>query len=67
MCLPLIKNGEMPTCVATCPQRALEWGPLDMLKASHPEAVNHINNTNIFADPSKTNPSIIFKLKERLS
>ncbi len=67
MCLPLVKNGEQPTCVATCPQRALEWGPLDMLKAAHPDAVNHINNTKIFADPSKTNPSIIFKLKKRLA
>lgn len=66
MCFSLIKKGEEPTCVSTCPQRALEWGPIDLLKAAHPEASESMGNSNIFADPSITHPSVIFKVKKRI-
>ena len=70
MCLPLIKKGEKPTCVATCPQRALDWGPIDMLKSTYPDAVDYVeinvNGANIYADPSETHPSVIFKAKTRI-
>ena len=41
-----------------------------MLKSSYPDAVDNIeinvNGANIFADPSQTKPSIIFKAKARI-
>ena len=71
MCLPLIKTGEKPTCVATCPQRALDWGPIDYLKSTYSDAKDrvtiNVNGKDIYADPSQTNPSVIFKEKTRLA
>ena len=54
-CIQLRKNGEQPACVAICPMRAIEFGPIDELRAAHPDAVNKIA---VLPDPSKTNPSV---------
>lgn len=53
-CLPLRGNGEQPACVAACPMRALEFGPIDELRAAHPDATNAIT---VLPEP-KTDPSI---------
>ena len=41
-CKALRENGEQPACVAACPMRALEFGPIDELIAAHPDAVKDI-------------------------
>ncbi|WP_251230949.1 4Fe-4S dicluster domain-containing protein [Adlercreutzia aquisgranensis] len=41
-CLALRNAGESPACVASCPMRALEFGPFDELKSRHPDAVRDI-------------------------
>ena len=41
-CIQLRANGEQPACVAACPMRALEFGPVDELRAAHPDAVSDI-------------------------
>ena len=58
-CIQLRANGEQPACVAACPMRALEFGPIDELRAAHPDAVNAIA---VLPEP-KTEPSIDIEAK----
>lgn len=58
-CKPLRENSENPACVAACPMRALEFGPIDELRAAHPDAVNQIA---ILPEP-KTVPSVAIQAK----
>ena len=57
--IQLRANGEQPACVAACPMRALEFGPIDELRAAHPDAVNAIA---VLPEP-KTEPSIAIEAK----
>ena len=59
-CIQLRGAGEHPACVAACPMRALEFGPIDDLRAAHPEAVNQIA---VLPDASQTNPSVAVDAK----
>lgn len=38
MCVDRLRAGLKPACVASCPGRALECGPMDELRKLHPEA-----------------------------
>ena len=58
-CIELRANGEQPACVAACPMRALEFGPIDELRAAHPDAVNAVA---ILPEP-KTEPSVAIVAK----
>lgn len=60
-CKTLRENGENPACVSACPMRALEFGPIDDLRAAHPDAVNQIT---ILPDASQTNPSVAIEAKK---
>lgn len=51
-----------PTCVAACGQRALEFGPLEELRAAHPNAVADIA---CFPDSSETDPSVLIEAMPR--
>ena len=48
--------GLAPICVEACPLRALEFGPIDELRAAHPDC-----NADIapLADPTQTGPNLI--------
>lgn len=35
MCMDRIAKKELPVCVASCPQRALDFGPIEELRARH--------------------------------
>lgn len=59
-CIGLRSVGEKPACVASCPMRALDFGPIDELRAMHPDAVDKIT---ILPDPSQTNPSVAIDAK----
>lgn len=59
-CIQLRGAGEQPACVAACPMRALEFGPIEDLRAAHPDAVNQIV---ILPDASQTNPSVAIEPK----
>ncbi|MBS4022198.1 MAG: dimethylsulfoxide reductase subunit B [Dethiobacter sp.] len=37
-CLDLLAAGEAPACVAACPMRVLDFGPLAQLRAKYPSA-----------------------------
>lgn len=59
-CIQLRAVGDPPACVASCPMRALEFGPVDELRALHPDAVNRIA---VLPDASQTNPSVAIDAK----
>ena len=60
-CKDLRDSGELPACVSSCPNRALEFGPIDELRAAHPEGVNAIV---ALPDPGETNPSLVIDARE---
>ena len=35
MCIDRLEKGQLPLCVASCPMRALDFGPIDELKAKY--------------------------------
>jgi anaerobic dimethyl sulfoxide reductase subunit B (iron-sulfur subunit) len=55
-CVRLRGGDEQPACVASCPLRALEFGPLEQLREQHPDAVNTLP---ILPDPNYTQPSLL--------
>jgi len=55
-CQDLLAEGENPVCVDACPQRVLEWGDIDELKAKHPNAVADLP---ILPSSSQTSPATI--------
>lgn len=59
-CKALRANGEQPACVAACPMRALEFGPVDELAAAHPDAVKDIT---ILPDSETTKPCTLIDAK----
>ncbi len=59
-CIELRANGEQPACVAACPMRALEFGPIEELAAAHPDAVKDIA---ILPDSSTTNPCTLIEAR----
>lgn len=59
-CYPLRLNGEQPACVAACPMRAIEFGPIEELRSAHPDAVDRIT---VLPDPSQTKPSLVISAK----
>ena len=42
-CIDLRAAGEKPACVAACPMRALDFGPIEELRAAHPDGVNVVS------------------------
>lgn len=60
-CIDLREQGEQPACVSSCVMRALEFGPIDELRESHPEGVDAIV---VLPDPSQTTPSIVVDARD---
>ena len=58
-CLDRWEENKPPICVAACPLRALDAGPLDEMKAKHGD----ICNAEGFVYSEKIMPSIVFKPK----
>ena len=59
MCIDLVTAGKQPICVESCPLRALDFGPIDELRAAHPDAVDGIAP---MPAGDLTNPSIAIEL-----
>jgi anaerobic dimethyl sulfoxide reductase subunit B (iron-sulfur subunit) len=55
LCQDLIATGEKPACVASCPQRALDYGELSELKAKYGEG----SSIEPLPDPSLTWPAVV--------
>lgn len=56
-CKDLQAEGERPACVAACTFRALDYGPLDELRAKYGDFADPAP----LPDPSLSHPSVVFK------
>lgn len=56
-CVDYIDSGKAPACVATCPQRALDFGDLDILKKKY----GTISQIHPLPDPSQAEPALVIK------
>lgn len=54
-CIDLQEKGEDPVCVATCPMRAIEFGPIDELRKKYGE----VNQIKGLPSASTTKPNIV--------
>jgi anaerobic dimethyl sulfoxide reductase subunit B (iron-sulfur subunit) len=57
MCADLVAKGERPVCVEACPQRAIDFGPLDELQKKY----GSFAAPAPLPDPSITKPSVVYK------
>ena len=61
-CITLREQGELPVCVASCPQRVLEFGDIDELRAAHGDEALA---SEVAATPrAKTKPNLLIHAKE---
>jgi len=58
MCIDRLSQNLLPSCVLSCPQRALDFGPLSDLQATYGTKNQQLTG---MPDPSATNPSVVFK------
>jgi anaerobic dimethyl sulfoxide reductase subunit B (iron-sulfur subunit) len=56
MCYDLVDKGEKPACVQACPNRALDFGPLDELQQAH----GNFSAPAPLPDPNITHPSVVY-------
>lgn len=57
-CLGRIERGLNPTCVDSCPQRAIEFGDMEELLAKHPGS--HVHFAPL-PDPKQTQPNLLLR------
>lgn len=57
MCYDRLERGEIPICVASCPGRALDFGPIDELEAKYGE----LKALKDMPDPDVAHPAVVFK------
>jgi anaerobic dimethyl sulfoxide reductase subunit B (iron-sulfur subunit) len=57
LCADYRETGQDPACVAACPSRALDWGPIDELR----EKYGDVDAVAPLPDPSITNPHLVIK------
>ncbi len=55
-CADLVAEGEHPVCVDACPYRAIDFGPLDELRAKY----GRLADPAPLPDPSLTGPSMVY-------
>ena len=61
-CVAIRQAGGTPACVAGCPNRALDFGEIEDLKATYGEGL--VNETTVHGDPSMTSPSLLVRAKD---
>jgi len=57
MCIDRLEKGQLPACVASCPMRALDFGPIDELV----EKYGDVRKIETMPDPDFTKPSWVAK------
>ncbi len=60
-CTDRLKENKPPVCVAACPMRALDFGPMDGLVQKY----GNVKECEGFADSEDLNPSFIVKPKQK--
>lgn len=62
MCVDRLRVSLKPACVASCPNRALDFGPLEELRRRYPEATPTATGFKA-EDVARTGPSILFRAR----
>jgi anaerobic dimethyl sulfoxide reductase subunit B (iron-sulfur subunit) len=57
-CLDLREKGEEPVCVTSCPMRAIEFGPIEELRAKY----GNVNGIKGIPNASLTKPNIVINV-----
>lgn len=57
-CAERLEKGRLPICVEACPQRAIEFGPIDELRAKYGD---NAASTGL-PDPAVTKPNLVVGL-----
>lgn len=55
LCADYRSEGKNPACVEACPSRALDWGPIDELRARY----GNVDDIEPLPDPSITSPHLV--------
>lgn len=55
LCYDYRATGQDPACVAACPSRALDWGPIDLLRDKY----GSTDNIAPLPDPDLTSPHLV--------
>jgi anaerobic dimethyl sulfoxide reductase subunit B len=55
LCYDYRESGQDPACVSACPSRALDWGPIEELRAKY----GTTNNIAPLPDPEITRPRLV--------
>ena len=56
MCVDLVDKGEKPACVESCPYRAMDFGPLDVMQKLY----GTFTDPAPLPDPKITTPSVVY-------
>ena len=56
-CLDRLSQSKAPLCVEACPQRAIEFGPIEELRRKH----GKLAQIAPLPDPAQTKPSLVIR------
>lgn len=59
-CIDRVEEGKLPSCVESCPVRALDFGPLDELEKKYGANRGAVG----FTDARRTQPAIVIRAKK---
>lgn len=57
MCVDRLEQGQLPVCVSSCPLRALDFGPIEELRAKY----GNVAQLEGMPDPQLAKPAVVFK------
>lgn len=62
-CKGLLEQGEEAACVASCPQRVLEFGPVDELRSAH-ASLELVADAAPLPSSALTQPNLLMRVKD---
>ena len=62
-CYGLRQEGSQPACVAGCPNRALDFGDMDELRAKYGSNLDN-GSIVVLPSPEETHPNVLIKAKD---
>jgi anaerobic dimethyl sulfoxide reductase subunit B len=62
-CILLRSQGELPACVASCPQRVLEFGDIDVLRQTH-SGEQLVSDVASLPNSYPTQPNLVMRVKD---
>ena len=68
MCRDRVANGQKPSCVASCVGRALDWGTVEYVTSTYPDAVRMNSSEFPYAyvnSTTETQPNFFVRKKDK--